>query len=125
MHICIPIVRDNGLQSPVNLHFGSAPIFMIVDTESGNTRSVPNRNEHHSHGNCQPLAQLAGEGVDVMVVGGIGPGALGKLQAADIRVFFSEHPTVEGAVAAFRSGILREVTPGDACAHHGPGPCGA
>ncbi len=34
MNICIPVNEDKGLQSPVCAHFGSAPAFMIVDTES-------------------------------------------------------------------------------------------
>ena len=124
MNLCIPISRDNGIQSPVSLHFGSAPTFLIVDTESGNCRAIANGNLHHAHGMCQPLAQLAGEKVDAMVVGGIGMGAFGKLKNAKIRVYFSEHPTVEETLAAFKSGSLREVSPATVCAHHGHGPHG-
>jgi hypothetical protein len=47
--------------------------------------------------------------------------ALAKLRTANIRVYHSEHPTVEETVAAFQSGTLREVSPENACAHHGPG----
>ncbi|MDX1814580.1 MAG: NifB/NifX family molybdenum-iron cluster-binding protein [Thermodesulfobacteriota bacterium] len=122
MNICIPITRDNGLQSPVSPHFGSAPIFLIVDTENGRCQAIPNSNLHRAHGMCQPLPQLAGQSVDAMVVGGIGMGALSRLKAASIRVFHSEHPTVEKTVAAFQTGRLREVTPATACAHHGNGP---
>jgi len=122
MTICIPITRDDGIQSPVSLHFGSAPIFMVVDTESGTCRAIANGNLHHDHGMCRPLAQLAGESVDAIVVGGIGIGALGKLKAGNIRVYFSEHPTVEETVAAFKTGTLKEVTPAMACAHHGNEP---
>jgi predicted Fe-Mo cluster-binding NifX family protein len=122
MNICIPITRDDGLQSSVIPHFGSAPIFLIVDTKNGSCRATANRNLHHAHGMCQPLEQLAGQNVDAMVVGGIGMGALGKLKAAGIRVFFSEHPTVEETVDAFQAGRLREVTPTTACVHQGNGP---
>lgn len=122
MNICIPITRDDGIRSPVSLHFGSAPIFMVVDTESGACRAITNGNLHHDHGMCQPLAQLAGERLDAMVVGEIGMGAFGKLKTANIRVYFSEHSTVEETVAAFKSGTLREVTPATACARHGNGP---
>ena len=79
MNICIPVTEDNGTASPVSRHFGSAPLFLIVDTDSGACRAVPNRNQHHSHGMCMPLASLAGERIDGMVVGGIGMGALSKL----------------------------------------------
>ena len=119
MNICIPVLEDKGLESPVSAHFGSAPLFMIVDTESGSCRSITNGNAHHGHGMCQPLQSLAGESVDGMVVGGIGMGALGRLQAANIRVYLSELPTVNATLAAFKAGALKPVTPQTACGHHG------
>jgi len=121
MNICIPVLEDNGLESPVSAHFGSAPLFMIVDTESGSCRSIANGNAQHSHGMCQPLQSLAGERVEGMVVGGIGMGALGRLQAANIRVYMSEFPTVNATLAAFKAGTLKLVTPQTACGHHGHG----
>jgi len=129
MNICFPVIEDKGLESPVSAHFGSAPLFLILDTDTGNTRPIPNRNAHHSHGMCQPLASLAGEHIDGMVVGGIGMGALMRLQAANVQVFLAEHATVQDAMTAFRAGHLREVTPATACGghesgHHGHGPNG-
>jgi len=121
MNICIPVTEDNGTASPVSQHFGSAPLFLIVDTESGACRAVPNRNAHHSHGMCMPLASLAGERIEGMVVGGIGMGALAKLGAAGVRVFLSEHATVEETLAAFKAGALKPMSPDMACAHHGQG----
>jgi len=124
MNICIPVTEDHGPESNVSAHFGSAPIFLIVDTESGTGRAIPNRNLHHGQGMCQPLLSLAGEAVDGVVVGGIGRGALDKFKAANIRVYLSEFPTVETTVTAFKTGSLREVTPADVCGHHGHGPHG-
>ena len=40
VNICIPVTADRGLESPVSGHFGSAPIFMLVDLE---TRQVRHR----------------------------------------------------------------------------------
>jgi predicted Fe-Mo cluster-binding NifX family protein len=120
MNVCIPITEDQGLQSPVSAHFGSAPLFMIVDTESGARRTVPNHNSHHGHGMCQPLSALAGEQIDGMIVGGIGMRALSKLHALGIQAFLSEYPTVAEAVAALEAGTLEPVTDDTACAqHHG------
>ena len=124
MNTCVPVTEDKGPESNVSAHFGSAPLFLIVDTESGTSRAIPNRNLHHGHGMCQPLLSLAGEAVDGVVVGGIGKGALDKFRAANIRVYLSELPTVETTVTAFETGSLREVTPADACGHHGHGPHG-
>jgi predicted Fe-Mo cluster-binding NifX family protein len=121
MQVCVPIDEDRGLESHVCAHFGSAPAFMIVDTETSTCRAIVNANQHHGHGMCAPLASLEGEQLDGMVVGGIGMGALRKLEAANIRVYLAAHPTVGETVAAFKAGTLRAVEPGMACAHHGHG----
>lgn len=119
MHICIPVLEDNGLESRVSAHFGSAPAFMIVDTESGERRAITNANRHHQHGMCQPLAALDGERVDSIVVGGIGMGALMKLEAAGIAVFHADRETVGATLDAFRAGTLRQVDAQSACGQHG------
>jgi len=121
MNICIPVTEDAGLESPVCGHFGSAPLFMIVDTETGACRAIGNQNQHHQHGMCQPLAALAGEQIDGIVVGGIGMGALAKLMSAGIRVYLAEHPTVVLSVEAWKNGTLSQVDPSMACGGHGHG----
>lgn len=121
MKLCIPVTRNQGLDSPVCAHFGAAPLFLVVDTESGDCRAVANGNQHHAHGQCSPLAALAGERFDAMAVGGIGMGALGKLQAAGVRVYLAGQATAAATVAALKRGELAEVDPGSACNHHGQG----
>lgn len=124
MNICIPVTEDKGLSSPVCAHFGSAPFFLIVDSESGQCRAIANRNQHHAHGTCQPLNAIAGEQVDSIVVGGIGMGALSKLMASGMKVFLAEHPTVQQTVDALKAGKLSPVTLDRACSGHGHGPRG-
>jgi len=119
MIIAIPIEKDEGLESRVYAHFGSAPGFLIVDTESAACRAIPNRNQHHAHGACMPLASLQGERFDGIVVGGIGAGALAKFNAANISVYLASAPTVAETVAALKAGTLERVDPGMACGHHG------
>lgn len=120
MNICIPVNNDQGLSSTVCGHFGSAPFFMIVDAESGACRALANQNQHHTHGMCQPLAALAAEPIDAIVVGGIGAGALGKLMAAGMGVFRADHPTVDRTVEAFKRGELRGISMDGTCGHtHG------
>jgi predicted Fe-Mo cluster-binding NifX family protein len=121
MNICIPVTKSIGLESPVSAHFGSAQAFVIVDTESGACRGIENRDAHHAHGMCRPLASLGAENIHAVVVGGIGAGALTKLQAAGLEVFLADLPTVGDTVAAFREGKLPRATLASACAHHGDG----
>jgi len=120
MQLCVPVLDDQGMDSRVCAHFGSAPAFMIVDTDADSCRVIVNSNAHHAHGMCQPIAALAGEPVDGIVVGGIGMGALMKLQAAGITVYRAMHSTVGETVAAFKAGSLSPVGQDEACAaHHG------
>jgi predicted Fe-Mo cluster-binding NifX family protein len=121
MNICIPVEADNGLESPVCAHFGSAPAFMIVDIDTDGCRAIVNRNQHHGHGMCMPLQSLQGEQIDAMVVGGIGMGALNKLNAASIKVYISQHATVGEVVTAYKAGNLQPMQPGMACSQHGHG----
>lgn len=121
MNLCFPVEEDAGLDSPVCAHFGSAPVFLVVDTEAGACRALPNHNTHHGHGMCAPLASLQGQQIDGVVVGGIGRGALTKLEAAGIAVYLASHPTVAETVSAFKAGTLVRVDPDRACAGHGHG----
>jgi predicted Fe-Mo cluster-binding NifX family protein len=115
MKLCIPVERDEGLESEVCAHFGSAPLFVVLDTDSGACRSIVNRNEHHAHGMCRPLDALAGEDLDGLVVGGIGRGALVKLRQAGIPVYLAQQPTVAATLEAYRAGALEPMNDADAC----------
>jgi predicted Fe-Mo cluster-binding NifX family protein len=115
VRICIPITEDHGLESVVCEHFGSAPMFMVVDTSDGTCRALANHHAHHEHGMCQPLAALEGEAIEGIVVGGIGRNALARLQQGGIGVFRSEHETVAQTVAAFNAGSLPAVSFDQAC----------
>lgn len=118
MNICIPVNEDRGLGSTVCDHFGSTPLFLVVDTETRECRAIPNVNAHHGHGMCAPLKSLEGERLDGIVVGGIGAGALRKLAAAGLEVYRASAPTVGETLAAFGRGELSIVDPANACGEH-------
>lgn len=123
MNLCIPVNADSGLTSEVCAHFGSAPCFLIVDTDSETCRAIANtvHQAGHGGGGCAPLHLLDGQAIDAMVVGGIGMGALYKLRAAGIQVLVSTLPTVRETLAAFKAGSLRPVGDDMACAGHAAG----
>ena len=45
MKVCVPVTHDQGLQSPVSGHFGSAPLFVLVDTGNLETNFFLAENE--------------------------------------------------------------------------------
>lgn len=121
MKICIPVLEDKGMESRISAHFGSAPRFAIVDADTADCRIIINHNEHHAHGMCHPLAAIGREHPDAVVVGGIGSGALARLQAAGIEVFLSDARTVAQAVEAFKNGQLSRIDPAQSCQGHAHG----
>ena len=128
MKICFPVLGNEGLDSPLSGHFGSAPAFLFIDTETGGAEFVPRMSEAHEHGACRPLDAFEGRTVDACVVGGIGGGALQKLQAAGIQVIRGTGPTVRACLASLMSGEKTLLGAESACAGHGShshgGTCG-
>ncbi len=121
MKICFPVERNEGLESLVFGHFGSAPQFVIVDTANGKVEEVANKDKHHSHGACSPLKALGGEQVDAIVVGGIGGGALGRLNQLGLKVYRAAGATVAENIAALSENELTPLTPDQTCGGHGGG----
>ena len=118
MKLCIPISEDRGLDSPICGHFGSAPAFLLVDTETRAHRVFTNADAHHEHGHCAPIEKLAQERVDAFVVGGIGGGALARLLATGAAVYRGSLGPAAESIAALSRGGLSRVTPADTCGHH-------
>jgi predicted Fe-Mo cluster-binding NifX family protein len=123
MKVCFPVDKLQGLESRVYEHFGSAPGFIVADTETNSAEEIANGDEHHVHGMCQPLKALGGHLVDAVAVGGIGMGALMKLQAQGIKVFRAAPGTVEQNMRLILEKQLPEFDPGLTCAGHSTGGC--
>jgi predicted Fe-Mo cluster-binding NifX family protein len=115
MNVCIPVNEPQYGASSVCAHFGSAPAFLIVNTEVGTYRTVVTGGQHM----CGAIGTLQSAHVESVIVGGIGMGALNRLAAAGIQVFAAQHATVDENLAALKAGQLPLMTLDGACAHHG------
>ena len=123
MKICFPVESDKGLDSEVFGHFGSAPIFVVFDTETKSTDTINNQDLGHVHGMCSPLKALGGKIVDIIIVGGIGAGAINKLSEMGIKVYNASKGTVRDNIGLFESKTISEITVKHACGGHA-GECG-
>jgi predicted Fe-Mo cluster-binding NifX family protein len=119
MKICFPVAQNEGLDSKVFNHFGSAPMFLIVDADRSTIAEVVNRDLNHRHGSCRPLFALGGQDVDAVAVGGIGAGALAGLIQAGLRVYQAQVGTVTTNLESFSSNQLEELTSQQVCGGHG------
>jgi predicted Fe-Mo cluster-binding NifX family protein len=118
MKLCFPVKEDEGLDSIVHNHFGSAPLFVVYDMDSRNVASVRNRDQHHAHGACNPMKALDNQNVDAIVVGGIGAGALTRLNQMGIQVHRSQAATVRDNIELFQSQSLPVLTVQGCCGGH-------
>ena len=123
MKVGFPVERDEGMESKVYGHFGSAPAFVVVDTEKNEVRTIQNQDLHHSHGACNPIRALDGQMLDLLVVGGIGGGALMKLNALGIKVYGAGAQKVNENLKLFKKNSLQELTMDHSCKAHQSG-CG-
>jgi predicted Fe-Mo cluster-binding NifX family protein len=121
MKICFPVAENQGLESEVYGHFGSAPQFLVVDTETREITTLNNGDEHHAHGACQPLKALGGQEVDAIVVGGIGGGALMGLNRAGFKVYKAQGLTIADNITCFAQDELPILTPEQTCGGHAHG----
>jgi predicted Fe-Mo cluster-binding NifX family protein len=107
------------LESPLDLRFGRAPKFLVYDLDSGTYEVVDNRqNVDAAQGaGIQSSETVARLGVKSIVTGHCGPKAFRVLQAAGIKVYTSDAPTVAAALVLYRSGKLIETKAADVEGH--------
>ena len=123
MKVGFAVETNEGVESKVYNHFGSAPAFIIVDTEGKEVLTVNNKDLQHVHGACNPVTALDGKHVDAMVVGGIGAGALTKLNALGIKVYGAGASTVKENLSLLSEAKLQELSVYNSCRSH-QGGCG-
>lgn len=118
MKLCFPISKNEGLSSQVFNHFGSAPLFLLVDTETQQVQELPNRQQGKGHGSCGQHQALVAEQVDALILSGIGRGALAKLETAGITVFQAQGATVSDNILCLVDKRLKQLKVEGACAGH-------
>jgi len=118
MKYCFPIANAQGLASEVFEHFGSAPMFLIVDDQDRSTELVraPARKVH---GGCRPVQLLEPHGFDAMVVCGIGHGAISKIAGMGKKIFLATAPTVAENLALLDAQALEQCDPAGHCERSG------
>lgn len=121
MKICIPVKENNGLESLPYNHFGSAPLFLVVDSETNEVSSINNGDLNHEHGKCQPIKAIGGASIDAVIVLGIGAGAINKLNSMGVKVFRGEGLPISKNIELLKENKLVEFNASNACHGHSHG----
>jgi len=118
MRICVPAADRKGLEGLVCAHFGSAPYYVVHDTERGTTEVLENESAHHAHSGCRPLLGLVEQEIGALVVCGIGRLAVARLNADGTKVYRAIDGTVAANLAALNAGELATFAVDAACIGH-------
>ncbi|HJH32318.1 MAG TPA: dinitrogenase iron-molybdenum cofactor biosynthesis protein [Methanosarcinaceae archaeon] len=118
MRVCVPSFLPGGLDARVSEHFGHCEVFTVIEVEDGKiVKAWPlsNDDEGQEHNCAIPVQRVASEGVEHMIVGGIGQGPLMGFSQQNIKVYSGASGTVEETVKRFIDGTLANTGPTGAC----------
>jgi len=106
-----------GPKSVLAEHFGRAPRFLLVESETGAMRSHTSE-ELREAGECAPIAALSRLGVREIHCRRMGRGALRHCFEAGIQVFQSPVSIVRDALAARTAGACPDLPDTALCGDH-------
>jgi predicted Fe-Mo cluster-binding NifX family protein len=111
--------QDGSLQSPLDLRFGRAKYFILLDTETGAISVVDNTvNVNAAQGaGIQTAKRIVELGADALITGHVGPKAFSTLQAGGIKIYTGASGTVAEAIEQFKAGKLAAASAADVDGH--------
>ena len=118
MKVCVPTRDENGMEGIVEQHFGKAPTYTILDTDTREVVVIPNTSEHLG-GVGLPPEYLHQQGVDIMLCAGLGFKAVQMFESYGIKVFVGAGGTARDTFEAWEAGKLQDANASNSCADHG------
>ena len=115
MKIAFPVVTEGGLEATIAEHFGRAPMYTIIETETKEVSVVENKGEHFGGQHAAPVA-LNNRGINVLICKGLGRKAIGLFDELGIGVFITQKATVKEAYESYNKGELVQASQTDGCA---------
>lgn len=114
MLVALPVESDKKENSILFGHFAVAPGFVTFDTETGDYGYIENSDGKADGGGSRNASErLASAGVTAVIAGGIGMGAINRLNSMGIRVYGSLSGMVLYELKLLESGKLPEMTEGN------------
>lgn len=119
----IAVSASSGdLDATVDPRFGRCTCFVIVDAKTMQFEIVPNEGGNMAHGaGIQAAQAVAGQGVQVVLTGNMGPNAYQALSVAGIKVVTAATGTVREAIMRYKKGELKETSSPSVGGHFGVG----
>jgi predicted Fe-Mo cluster-binding NifX family protein len=109
MKVCFPVATDAGLESGLFGHFGSAPLFITIDTETEELSDFANCDPMAPEAGCNALKAICSQSLNAMIVDGIGDGFLQILNSCGIEVFQAKSANIRENLTLFKKKQLSMV----------------
>ena len=97
----------NTLESSIAKRFGHAEYYILYNTNSKEFEAVKNEHEGHNHENLEEFLE---KGVEVFIVGNIGPHAFEIVNTPKSKVYLARKMKVSDAVNKFLDSELQLLT---------------
>jgi len=103
------VIGSDGisLNDKVAKRFGHAEYYIKYDTETNKFEAIKNNDEDHTH---SELENMVDEGVEVFIVGNVGPHAFDILNESGTEVYLARKMTIEEAIDNYKSQSLQKLT---------------
>lgn len=110
---------EGDLDASIDRRFGRAAVFVVQNTETGETTVTANeQNVNAAQGaGIQAAQKVARAGADVVITGHCGPKAFRTLHAAGIAVVIGASGTVRRAISDYENGVLTPTAQPDVEGH--------
>lgn len=124
LRLAVPSNNPGGLEAQRSDHFGHCDVFTIIEIKESGIASVQElANVEHGPGGCMaPVTMLRDQGVDAIVVGGIGARPLQGFNEVGISVYYANRDTVQSVQTVAEGMIAGQfpvIEPDQTCQNHG------
>jgi len=115
MKIGVPSFKPGGLNAMVSAHFGHCEVFTVVELKEKKIVKAWELANPTEHDCMVPAQKLEQEGVEIVLIGGIGRRPLIGMQEKGIKVYIGATGNVKDAVSDYLEGFLKLATTDDVC----------
>jgi predicted Fe-Mo cluster-binding NifX family protein len=96
----------NNLDSRIAKRFGHAEYLIEYNTDSKSFEAFKNIEEGHNHDNLQ---RFLDNGVEIFIVGNIGPHAFDMINTPKSKVYLARKMSVQEALNKYQKGVLKQL----------------
>ena len=108
MKVALPL-KGGSRDSPVNDRFAESEYFLIYDTETGNSKIVPNRYKGLSGMGPKAVQMLKDNGVQAVITFDVGQNACNVLKSENVEIFVAESKDPTENLKKFKDNKLRKM----------------